>query len=515
MWNPSLSRFVNTVATNARFAPLALLLFALAPLVFGWAILPLQDLPDWSFQAELLRRWTSGTLPEDYGTAPFIAPNALSTLLLAAASSVVGPDASARLLSLGAALILPWGATRLLSPADVRAPLAWFPLLFGLSYPLLHGNINSVIGLGVFLAAAAWALDCADGRAVPNWIPAVTVPLLLYLAHGVAYCAWAALALTAGRKVRKRLLLAALPSACMALHYAIARSGSGAELLRWSSSSLGGFLLYKLDTVYKQLAPLSLFDPFFVPSRVLWAAVVVNYIFVVSALLVCARRVAGALRATTVLPSVRCKLVLIAGLLCAFLVAPTGLAGLVNPGERLVLPVILMALSLPPLPESRSVAPSVWSTGLISLLATQLIFVGAQGFLAGPALADVLEVAGHARGEVFLVHESHLHDPSIPSRSKAQWAQGALPRHHPLLRVALYAAAGRAQTLPIFATGLFECRVQDLLVRDLSALQRGVATRDVVVVGEPTRVAAIASALPGYETLVSTKYGRVLRALVR
>lgn len=491
---------------------LVLLCVALVPLFFGWQVLPLQDLPDWVFQAELFRAWLSGRLPDDYSIIAAVPPNALATVVLAGAASILGMDGAARALALIAAIVVPLGIIRLLGPSDWRAPRAWLPMLYGLSYPLLHGNLNSAIGLGAFLIAAAWLLGRADDNELPSAWLAVLAPSLLYVTHGIAYGMWLALVVLTplSTRARSRLALGIAPSMLVALHYAAGRAGHGDALVSWSEPSLSAWLVYKVDTAYKQLAPFALLDPFFVPQPVLWALVLANWAVVASLIALAVLKVRLALKDPAARPSARSKRALVTLLFGAFMVAPNAMTGLVNPGERIVLPILALALSLPYAPALPAVARRLAMPALAAILAVQVLFIGAQGYRAGPALAALLRAMPAMHGVVQLVHESHLRVAAIAQRSKDERAHAALPRHYPLLRAAYYAAAEQNLTVPIFETGLFKCRVSDLALRTLDDAAR--TTRDILVVGEPRRVDAIAGSLPAHVPLAQGEYFEMLRS---
>jgi hypothetical protein len=496
---------------RADCGPLLLLAVPLTLLIFNWSALPFQDLPDWIFQARLLQAWLAGQLPGDYAFVSAVPPNALSTVALAIAASAVSMDTATRGLAWLAALLVPLGIARLLQPRDWRTPRAWFPLLYGLSYPLLHGNLNSAIGLGTFLLASAWLLRRADDGEMPSIWWSMLMPSLIYATHGVAYGMWLVLiALTPlPSAARKRLVLGVIPSAAVAAHYVLSRTESSSALFDWGQVGLGEWLIYKLDTSYKQLSPLSLLDPFFVPRPMLWTAVLLNWAMVIGVGALAVAKMRLAFKDASAPASVRGTRLLVITLLLSFLAAPKGLSGLVNPGERLVLPLAALALSLPYVPAisasvSRLVAPAL---GL--LLAAQIVFVGAQGYRAGPVLSALQRTAATMEGAVQLVHESHLRTAEIAQRAAHERAHAALPRHYPLLRAVLSTADVQRVTMPIFETGLFKCRRMDLVVRNLE--EAGQSSGDIVVVGEPRRVTAIAAALPLHTPLASGAHFRLLR----
>lgn len=483
----------------------------LAPLFLGWPILPLQDLPDWVFQAELFREWLAGRLAADYEICSAIPPNALTTVVLSGAASLIGMEKAARALALFAALLIPVGMIRLFGSSDPRSPRAWIPLLYGLSYPLLHGNLNSAVGLGAFLIAAAWLLECADEDALPSAWGSVLVPTLLYATHGIAYAVWLALisATPLTGRARRRLALGVAPSVLIALHYVAHRSGAGDAVMSWDAPSIGAWTIYKTATLYKQLAPLALFDPFFVSRPLLWSAVLVNWVVVIALIAIAAIKLHKACSDDHARPSDRSKRVMVIGLFVAFLVAPKALGGLVNPGERLVLPIVALALSLPHALELRAGVHRMAASALAAALAAQVIFVGLQGHRAGIELAALLRATAALQGNVQLVHEHHLRGETLEQRSEHQRDHAALPRHYPLLRAVLYAAAAQKLTVPIFETGLFEGRADGLLIRNLAKVMRA---RDTVVVGEPLRVGAIARALRASEQHVASEYFLIVRA---
>jgi hypothetical protein len=468
-----------------------LLLALVAPLIFAWPVLPLQDLPDWVFQAQLFRSKLLGREHAGYELVEALPPNALSTLVLGWAPSLISIELATRLFALLACLLIPLGMLRLIRVHDVRSAYAWLPLLFGFAYPILHGNLNSAIALGAVLLCAAALFEHADARSTPGWLLALLAPTFLYVSHGVAYGVWLGIVVLTplSAPARARLCAGFLPSVALALHYAAKRGASSEHTISWSVGE--GWITYKADTLYKQLAPFSSFDPFFLPPHLLWPLAIANFAFVSIVVVAAVATVRRAFREPGATPSVRAKRTMAIALCAAFLLAPAQVIGLVNPGERLVLPMVVLALSLPSaitVPYRRAAAFAV-----ATLVLVQAGFVGTQGMQAARAMAGLLADSALFRGELSFIHESHFKSAQIEKRSAVQRAQAALPRHYPLLRAALYHAQAREQTVPIFETGLLRAKERSLLVRDLDTARYG--RRNLIIVGEPIRVAAIAGAL--------------------
>jgi hypothetical protein len=184
---------------------------------------------------------------------------------------------------------------------------------------------------------------------------------------------------------------------------------------------------------------------------------------------------------------------------CAYavtlLVASRKFAGLINPGERMLLPgfQLLLTAMVPHWHDSQCAQKNA------SRLATFLLVLQAT-FLHGYA-ANVATRLEHTfqRLEPFardrpliLIYESHFdfQGQRHPPRPLS-WT--LLPLHYPMLRLTYYAGLTRALALPIFQTGLFRSGLAPSHndARSLSQLD----SQTVLVIGRPDGNEAIVELL--------------------
>lgn len=497
----------------ANLTPLLAAAFALlaAIPIFFWPLLPLQDFPDWVFQGQLLQSWLEGRLSAQYVMASYIPPNSLTTVILGLLGGLLGVDVTARVLVWVTVLLVPFAAARLATVPDVRSPLTWVPLLFAFSYPLLHGNLNSALALGLLLVFTRTLLLHADNHTAPGVGYAVFAGTSVYVTHGISYAIWLGLIVVVpmSRKMRARWALGTIPSLIMAFHFCLSKSATGGDALQWRFESAPAWALYKLDTIYKQLSAFSLFDPFFVSPAFLGALLLANILIVLGLVYVAAEKTRLALRDKDPVPSVTGRCTAIVGLTVAFFVAPRGFIGLVNPGERLVLPLILLALSLPYRPRLPSLLRRAALPAVAALVVFQLGFIGIQGHRAASAMRSLVDEVAGLHGPLALIAEIRFEDADVPPRSSLHRSYAALPRHYPLARAPMYAAYEQQLVVPIFETGLFRAAAPNApRVRDIASASA--SNSSIFIAGEGKRVAEIARRISRHRERSRGTYHRLL-----
>ena len=365
----------------ARFAYGATALAALV-LIFGGRFVPLQDYADWVFQADLFARLLRGELPSEVAFVGALAPNALCTLVMGMLALVMPVELAGKLFLIGSVLSFLWAGDRLSRARAGGGPLAFITPIFALNYSFFHGNINYAFGLALLLASAAYLIRREDA-AKPGALALFSIAL--YFAHGAVLVAWAVLlaAFALSRASSGRARTAALgfaPVLPLGIAY-VALQGSGGSAITYADA--GGFhwlsfLDLKASTFTRMLALFHGFHPLYAGIAALVLPLAVgNFVFL--ALLVYALRTAPG-------RVVRERLwfgYAAAALFLLCLLAPRESGGLVNPGERLVLPGVFL-LSLCVQPEKR---PQPLRNALFAALLGSLAFLLFHGRQAQAALS--------------------------------------------------------------------------------------------------------------------------------
>lgn len=464
-------------------------------LIWGGRFVPFQDYADWIYEARLFTRMLQGELPPEFVWTHSLPPNALMSLVVGTLGLVVSVELAGKLfLSAYVALFL-WAGRRLLATRGVTGPLALLPAAFVLNYSVLHGNINSALGLALFLAGAAYLIR-NDDAARPRTLAVFS--LLLYLAHGAALFAWLVLLATfAGvRRDRARwrtAALALLPVLPLGLVYAAARRSLGPWVRYADGPSFGwlSFLSLKGSTFTSMLALVHGFDPLytriapFVPLLV-----AVNFAFIALLLVLMRSALRGGVSgkpwwwAAGVILFVVC------------LVAPRHLAGLVNPGERLVLPALFL-IALEARPPAR---PGRWELAFaVALFVCQaVVFMHAREAQAAvSAFASALERESCGRS-LGVVPASHFDFGAARPARKIPPGWLLLPRHYPLLWQPINIERERDQAAPIFDTGLYQYRGPRTRFDSWALLDKGALPEVLAVAGSVEARTPIAVHLQGH-----------------
>jgi hypothetical protein len=311
---------------------------------------PLQDFSEWAYQGHLLSRLFQGLPVGDLRLATAPIPNSSVQLLLGLLSLALPPAIAAKLFLLGlvfGALLLALALGRRFQP---RAPGAFAALLLTalfLNASFWNGYANFQLGM---LILGAWFLLGKEKQGRAGTILAFS--LALFFTHAMVFAAFGILlGLTALLERRLRAtVLGLLPAAGLTLWY-VATGAGGGETEPQGSGGLVAFLAYKLYTLAK-LGPYHNFvfaeggDLAFRPA-LYWAGAAVNLLFAAGLALALLLGLREAIRARH-LPWA--PLAAAAVLLGGFALLPDLALNVVNPGERLMLPALLILLLVLPLP---------------------------------------------------------------------------------------------------------------------------------------------------------------------
>ena len=235
-----------------------------------------------------------------------------------------------------------------------------------------NGYANFQVGM---VLLGVWFLLPDERRGRPG--PIMGFGMVLFFTHAMVFFAFCALLGATALLDRRRILATAaglLPAALLTGWYIATDAGGGAT----ETNGAGGaaaFLAYKLYTVAK-LGPYHNFvfgegGDIVTRPALYWAGAAINLAFAagLAALLGLGLRAAIRSRRLAWAP-----LLAAAGLLALFAVLPDMVQNVVNPGERLMLPALLMLLLVLPLPvalvRALGLGAVVLGACLVLLLAT-------------------------------------------------------------------------------------------------------------------------------------------------
>jgi hypothetical protein len=385
-----------------------LMLIAITALAIGAGSAPfMHDFAEWLYQGQVVKGLLGGEPSmAGFAVAAYPVPNALATLILAALSFVFPALWAGKiyliLMLIGWYWVLRLFTKRYLAP-ELRAPAA--PVLYVLtafSTFFWYGFISYQLGLLLL------TLYCAVYRSNTHASVIAVFGLLLFFSHAMVFLVFAlfmGLLLILERK--SSILVGLLPAAACSVWFLAGRHLAGVEPQPVDASwaSLWEALIYKAGYP----AMLGPFKNFLMPGGVslleglpwlYWTGLIANFALIallgisMTAIVwthAIRRRVAYSGHAQTgVALSASTVLIII-----AYWLAPYHFFGLINPGGRLLIPLILMALMLAGhsgIPLLRFMA---WPTALIALLTSGaylflMIQTQARGFSSLPAPAAPL-----------------------------------------------------------------------------------------------------------------------------
>lgn len=405
----------------------ALLPFLLVAYVFSFNLLPLQDFPDWVYQGTIFREilFHDNTFDGVFALQSYIPPNATSTVVIGLLSTFLDPVIAGKIFLAAAMLVLYSGIVSYLAQLTGRKTvlghLLAFLLVFNANFWL--GNLNFILGLGIALHGFDLLVN---RRWMENAVAASALFLAAYLTHFFAYAIllyavaiW--MFIEPERTSYWRLLLINLPSVLLLTWFISSTGGSGATgglistILPWDARQ-------HISLFAGLLVPFQRFKGVFEPGL---ALVIVNYL------------IAGGLLLLIVLLAVRVfrerraglALLIAAPLPLAILFLPLSAAGIVRPGERLVLFFAVNLLAAAIIEFPRMIRPLTYA--LLPLCVASYFY-----YLACTSLFNRMVEEHHVPARATL--------DSLASRGGTDG----------FLRLRYYGAIRGLQPMPIFTTGL-------------------------------------------------------------
>jgi hypothetical protein len=362
---------------------------------FAFAFPPLQDWPEWVFQAEVFNRLVHGELAQSFQLKDYPVPYAGVQLLTSGLIAAIGAIAAARVvvilyLGVGVGLL-----GRLIARRAIDPYLGWS---IGICAVLLNTSFfNGYVGwqFGLLLIVAYLGRD----RRQPESALAIAgLTVGAFLLHGMAYLALMVfIACDAWyERTARRVAIACLPSVTLAAWYALASRAHPVYAGPAMGEAHAGVAARLAKTVYRvvKLGPYhnfvvggvgdgERFGRWFVALGALTCLAVLVNVAVVWAATIRKKIGSKADRPT---------------LFASALVALTALAlppftfGIVNPGERLLSPALLGIIAA--LPTAAASLPAIQRAGRALAIAV----------LAGTALSAV-SLFGWLGNEPFLASE--------------------------------------------------------------------------------------------------------------
>ncbi|MCX7377085.1 MAG: hypothetical protein NTY94_10135 [Alphaproteobacteria bacterium] len=351
------------------------------------AMPPLQDFNEWIYQGWLVGQILRG---EDVAFAlkPWPVPNAAAQTILGLFNLALGPREAGI-----AYLTLYLAGMTWLAIAIARAQGRFDPATFllalligGLNSPYWDGYANSQLGLALYLVHVLRRQRMAT---TPAWD--LAMGLALFFCHAVMLAVFALHVLLDGLRQRQFLRAALCLSPPFALlAWYVLRDTSYGEHIPPFGTNLIEFLAYKAYTAAK-MGPYQNFilggigDADRTP-HLYWSGVATNLLFAGVVLLPLALALLDRLRKGDRSPSLLTALACLGG----YMVLPSALFGVVNVGERLLLPAVLVMLALCPDPwNMRRLGAGIAALAPLTLLHLHL------GLPADPPSGTIDHLAAH------------------------------------------------------------------------------------------------------------------------
>jgi hypothetical protein len=493
------------------------LVLAFLGLLWCWPVVPSQDYPAWVYEGAFLNAAWRGPVPNGCHFVDALPPNALVQIIVAVLSFVMSPDAAGRLYVSACVALLAAALVYLLRARDPSgrnlATLVCLPLF--VSYPVFHGFLNYLAALPILCFGVGYLLRQPEA---PGWRGSsmlVLVPLLAYCCHGTALGVWGVVLLVqlwVGRSARfaRRAAIGCGPMLILVLLYTSQRLGEGAHIT-WLNGSFVGTLSYRLRSPFRFFGPFqgllpTFDDPWLRRVAPLLVATDFLYVAAISFMGICwAWR---ARRSTE--PSDRLLSGVVLVLLAVFLLLPHDVAKMLNPAERLCLPIAFFAAAGLAAPSG---APQRrWLRRLCSLLVlAQLGYLaiwGTQAALAGRDYLRAWDRFNDPAG-ITVVPTDAIAMP-LTASTGAVWL---LTRHQVLAQQGMLRDWPNGKLEAPFDTGLFRCPLLPLRSHQVAALRAADAPERTLMLigGDTARANAIAEALapiwkpiasgPGFVTL--------------
>ena len=479
-------------------------------LIFSWPALPSQDAPLWVYEAGLLRTAAQQLAADGCRMVGALPPNALAQGVLAGLMTFVTADIAARVYMSACVSAFVAALVYLCRARDAsgRSPalLAVLPLCAG--YPFFHGFLNYMAALPVLAFGMGFVLRHPEGRGWRGQLALCVVPTLAYLCHGTALGVWGVLVLVqlwVGRSWRfaVRAAVGLVPVFVLVLLYIAQRSSEGAGVT-WSAGSLLATVVYRLRSPLRFFSVFQGFTPTYDdPSLSAIAPLLVsmNGLYGPGLALACVGWAVFGRRSVD--PGARLLALSVLWLSVAFVVMPHDVAKMLNPAERLVIPLACFgAAGLSGVVSSHQLRARSMLVALLIAPGASVATVGTRAAQAALAVAQA-----RVRERAPSVQAQDVRGASLPARTG--WAS-LLPRHQVLsMQGLLEAAQTRREFAMPFETGLFRCRSRQGLSHDLNGLLQ--SEQSLILLGERAQLDALSALLvpthralekgPGYAVL--------------
>lgn len=317
---------------------LPLLFVSLAFLNFGYVAI--QDFPEWVYQGYIIEYIASGKPSSMFFVRDYPVPYTISQILLALSLAVFSPAISGLLvitLYFLLAAVFCGLFIRRYGLSEWQAAIFLLAVLI-LNSTLMNGYAGYQIGLALFTGWLALPRRLRDDQRLVSLLS-----ILLFFAHGLAYasfCAVAGVFALYGRKVPS-FIVAMLPAGALAVWYVVANTEPPQIIDELTISGPVQLVVYKAYTLMKAGGyhnfSVSGASDYHLSHLLLFAGVGANAAF--AALLGLAVLYAGwkyRVRRWSA------EIVAATGLAFLALVLPPAVGGIVNPGERLLYPALIL-----------------------------------------------------------------------------------------------------------------------------------------------------------------------------
>ena len=484
-------------------------------LVFSWPAVPSQDAPLWVYEAELLLRAARGLAADGCKLVSALPPNALAQGVIAVLLVGLSPEMATRVYlaacvwALAAALVY---LCRARDPS-ARSPQLLLALPLCAGYPFYHGFLNYLAALPVLAFGAGVLLRHPEGRGARGLLWLALLPTLTYLCHGTALGVWGLLVLVqlAVRRSRTFALRAGLgfvPVLGLALAYIAQRSSEGAAVT-WTAGSAAATALYRLRSPLRFFSVFQGFTPTLDDADLALVApllVSVNLLYALGLTLGCVVWAVSARRSGDL--GERFLALSVLALALAFVLMPHDVAQMLNPAERLLIPLACCGVAGLCRPSADALAVDCRRELrnrrlLLALLGAQCLYTALYGTRAAQAAREVAQARVR-----FGARSVQAQDIRGVSLSKPSGWAALLTRHQVLAMQGLSAAAHGGQAITPFATGLFRCQLQRALPHDLQGLMQ--SEQSLILLGESAQLQRLASLLAPAYRAVQTGSGYVV-----
>ncbi len=321
---------------------LAIVLLAINTLPY----VPLQDYNDWAYQGYIVAQMLQGHLNDAFYFAHYPVPNSTVQALLSLLNLILSPIPASRVVAsfyVIAAVALAWQLARKLSATQT---VRYFLVLLVCVYfntPFWNGYMNYQFGILLF---SWWLLLDRSTRAKPLWVLAFTVGA--FFTHAVI---WASIllmiALDALRRRRFAPYLPALASLGLFVWYVLCKHTPTVPD-PGHQSGIAHALGYKLYTLAK-LGPYHHFvyangATSTIESIAYYAGAAVNFAVAAGLMYLIGAVLWRSFGRRSARPHVSDETLAAVVLLVLFALMPAVMADVVNPGERMLYPALMLAL---------------------------------------------------------------------------------------------------------------------------------------------------------------------------